>query len=130
MKYSPAVLERVRDPKNVGWLNKDAPDVGTGEAGTLERGTMTRIQVRVDAARRRIDEAVFKVFGCSAAIASASLVTERLLGATVDDARAMQSLAVVAELELPIERANVAALAVEAAKSAIDDWERKHDRDL
>ena len=91
---------------------------------------MTRIQVRVDRTTRRIGEAVFKVFGCSAAIASASLVTERLLGATIDDARGMESLAVVAELELPIERASVAALAVEAAKTAIEDWERKHDRDL
>jgi NifU-like protein involved in Fe-S cluster formation len=96
----------------------------------LERGSMTRIQVRVDRTTQRISEAVFKVFGCSAAIASASLVTERLLGATIDDARGMESLAVVAELELPIERASVAALAVEAAKNAIEDWERKHDRDL
>ena len=125
MNYSSAVLERVRDPKNVGWLPRDAADVGTGEAGTLERGSMTRIQVRVDRESRRIGEAVFKVFGCSAAIASASLVTERLLGSSVEDALAIDSLAVVAELELPIERAGVAALAVEAARSAIDDWERK-----
>lgn len=130
MTYSPAVLERVRDPKFVGWMNKDASDVGTGEAGTLERGTMTRIQVRVDSERGRIDDAVFKVFGCSAAIASASLVTERLRGARLDDVRAMESLAVVAELELPLERAGVAALAVEAAKNAIKDWERKHDRNF
>ena len=130
MNYSPAVLERVRDPKNVGWLPRDAPDVGTGEAGSLERGSMTRIQIRIDPVARRIDEAVFKVFGCSAAIASASLVTERLLGASVEDARSMDSLAVVAELELPIERASVAALAVEAARTAVEDWERKHDRDL
>jgi len=125
MNYSSAVLERVRDPKNVGWLPRDAVDVGTGEAGTLERGSMTRIQVRVDRESRRIGEAVFKVFGCSAAIASASLVTERLLGSSVEDALAIDSLAVVAELELPIERAGVAALAVEAARSAIEDWERK-----
>jgi len=125
MNYSSAVLERVRDPKNVGWLPRDAADVGTGEAGTLERGSMTRIQVRVDRESRRIGEAVFKVFGCSAAIASASLVTERLLGSSVEDALAIDSLAVVAELELPIERAGVAALAVEAARSAIDDWARK-----
>jgi nitrogen fixation NifU-like protein len=125
MKYSPAVLERVRNPKNVGWLPRDGPDVGTGEAGTLEGGSMTRIQLRVDRATRRIDEAVFKVFGCSAAIASASLVTERLLGASVEEAQSLDSLAVVAELELPIERASVAALAVEAARSAVEDWERK-----
>lgn len=125
MNYSPAVLERVRNPKHVGWLPREARDVGTGEAGSLERGTVTRIQVRIDAASRRIGEAVFKVFGCSAAIASASLVTERLHGATLDDAKALEGVMIVAELQLPMERANVAGLAVEAAVKAIEDWERK-----
>ncbi len=130
MEYSPAVLARVRDPKYAGWLPRDSADVGTGEAGTLERGTVTRIQIRIDPATGRIGEAVFKVFGCSAAIASASLVTERLHGATVEQARGMEPLAIVAELELPVDRAGVASLAVEAARSAIEDWKRKHDRDL
>lgn len=128
MQYSPAVLERVRDPRHVGWMPRDAADVGTGEAGSLERGTLTRIQVRI--AGGSVEEAVFKVFGCSAAIASASLVTERLQGATIDAAASMDALTVVAELELPVERAGVAALAVEAARHAIEDWKRKHDRDL
>jgi NifU-like protein involved in Fe-S cluster formation len=130
VNYSSAVLDRVREPKYAGWLPRDAPDVGTGEAGTLDQGTMTRIQVRIDDRTRRIDEAVFKVFGCSAAIASASLVTERLRGATLNEARELDSLGIVAELELPLERAAVAAQAVSAARSAIEDWERKHDRDL
>lgn len=130
MEYSAAVLARVRDPKHVGWMDKDAGDVGTGEAGSLEGGTLTRIQVRVDGVRGRIDEAVFKVFGCSAAIASASLVAERLRGAALDEAREMEAAAVAAELELPMERAGMAALAVAAAKGAVADWERKHDRDL
>ena len=125
MNYSPAVLERVRDPKYVGWLPRDAPDVGTGEAGTIARGMMTRIQVRIDGATRRIEEAVFKVFGCSAAIASASLVAERLRGATLERAANLDALSVAAELQLPIERANVAALAVEAARKAIAEWEQK-----
>ncbi len=125
MNYSAAVLERVRDPKFVGWLPRDAADVGTGEAGSLERGTVTRIQLRIDPVTRRIGEAVFKVFGCSAAIASASLVAERLHGATLEQARDLEGLAVVAELQLPIERASAAALAVEAAKAAIADWEHK-----
>jgi NifU-like protein involved in Fe-S cluster formation len=125
MPYSQAVLERVRDPKHVGWLPRDAPDVGTGEAGAIERGTMTRIQVRIDGATRRIDEAVFKVFGCSAAIASASLVTERLHGASIQDAKALEGMVIVGELQLPMERANVAGLAVEAAVKAIEDWEKK-----
>lgn len=124
MHHSAAVLERVKDPKYVGWLPRDAPDVGTGEAGTIERGTMTRIQVRVGGTGR-IEEAVFKAFGCSAAIASASLVAERLRGAAVEDAKTIDALSIVAELELPLERANVAGLAVEAARSAIANWEEK-----
>jgi nitrogen fixation NifU-like protein len=125
MNYSSAVLERVRDPKYVGWLPRDAADVGTGEAGTMEQGTMTRIQVRIDRMTGRVEEAVFRVFGCSAAIASASLVTERLRGATLDHAASVDALMIVAELQLPMERANVAALAVEAARHAIADWEQK-----
>lgn len=125
MNYSPAVIERVRDPKHAGWLPRDAPDVGTGEAGAIETGTLTRIQVRINPATRRIDGAVFKVSGCSGAIASASLVAERLHGASVDEALAMEGLAVVAELQLPFERARVAALAIEAAKNAIGEWKLK-----
>ena len=125
MKYSPAVLERVRDPKHAGALPRDERHVGTGEAGTLDEGTMTRIQVRIDPATFRVSDAVFKVFGCSAAIASASLVAERLQGAGVTEARGIEPIAVAAELELPMERAHVAALAVRAAQAALDDWERK-----
>ena len=125
MTYSDAVLARARDLKRAGWLRRDAPDVGTGEAGSLDGGTLTRIQVRVDPATGRIEEAVFKVVGCDAAIASASLVTERLQGALVDAARDMEGFAIVAELQLSMERAGVAALAIEAAMKAIADWEEK-----
>jgi NifU-like protein involved in Fe-S cluster formation len=125
MRYSPAVLERVRDPKFAGALPRDERHVGTGEAGTLDAGTMTRIQIRVDPDSFRNYDAVFKVFGCSAAIASASLVAERLQGVAVSEARAIEAIAVVAELQLPMERAHVAALAVRAAQAALDDWERK-----
>jgi NifU-like protein involved in Fe-S cluster formation len=124
MNYSPAVLDRVRDPKFAGALPKDEKRVGTGEAGTLDRGTMTRIQLRVGD-DGRISDAVFKVFGCSAAIASASLVVEQLQGVLTSRVHELEALMVAAELELPIERAHVAALAVRAAKAAIEDWERK-----
>jgi nitrogen fixation NifU-like protein len=127
MQYSPAVLERVRNPKFAGALPKDAADVGTGEAGSLDQGTMVRIQIRVAEDGRRVREAWFKVFGCSAAIASASLVAERLQGVTLSGAREIEAVAVAAELQLPIERAHVAGLAVRAAHAAVADWERKHD---
>jgi iron-sulfur cluster assembly enzyme ISCU, mitochondrial len=130
MSDSPAVLSRVRDPKYVGWLPRDAADVGTGEAGSMERGTMMRMQVRINGDTRRIAEAVFKVFGSSAAIASASLVAERLHGASVGVVKDIEPLMIVAELQLPMERANVAALAIAAANAAIEDWRRKFDRNL
>ena len=129
MNYSPAVLARVREPKFAGALPRDEVNVGTGEAGTLDEGTMTRIQIRAGA-DRQISDAVFKVFGCSAAIASASLVAERLQWASIDEAHAIEAVSVVAELQLPMERAHVAGLAVRAAQAAIVDWERKHDRNL
>jgi NifU-like protein involved in Fe-S cluster formation len=125
MGYSAAVLARVRDPKYAGWLPRDMPDVGTGEAATKQKDTIVRIQVRVDRAARRIDEAVFKASGSSVAIACASLTAERLRGATVEDAREMNAVTIAAELALPVEQASVAALAVEAAKHAVDEWERK-----
>jgi NifU-like protein involved in Fe-S cluster formation len=125
MSHSAAVLERARDPRYVGWLPRDAPDVGTGEAGSIDAGTMTRIQVRINPATRCIEQAVFKVLGGSEAIASASLVAERLHGASIHAALGLDGLNVVAELQLPVERARVAALAVEASRNAIADWEQK-----
>jgi nitrogen fixation NifU-like protein len=124
VNYSSAVLERVRDPKFVGALPRDEVSVGTGEAGSLDEGTMTRIQIRVGA-DGRIADAVFKVFGCSAAIASASLVAERLHGGSVSAELGLDAMTITAELELPIERARVAGLAVRAAQAAIENWKQK-----
>jgi len=108
-----------------GWLPRDAPDVGTGEAATREKDTIVRIQVRVDRTPRRIDEAVFKASGSDIAIAGGSLTAERLVGTTVEEAREMSALTIVAELALPVEQATVAAVAVAAARHAVDEWERK-----
>ena len=124
MKYSPAVLERVREPKFAGALPRDEVNVGTGEAGSLDEGTFVRIQIRVNA-DAHISDAVFKVFGCSAAIASASWVTERLQRARAIDVEELDAMTVVAELELPIERAHIAGLAVRAAKAAVADWRER-----
>jgi len=116
--YSAAVLERVRNPQRVGAL-PEAPEVGTGEAGSLESGTLARIQVRLQ--HGRIVEARFKVFGCSAAIAATSLVTEWLEGGSLEDAGRMTAEGVVEQLALPEERAHVAGVAVEAARQAVRD---------
>ena len=116
MKYSDEVLRRVRELERVGSL--DGEYVGTGEVGTLEQGTMVRIQVR--AAGDRIAQARFKVFGCSAAIASASLVAEWLETAPIDEVNALTADRVVQHLALAPERVHVARMAVDAGLKAIE----------
>ena len=115
MRYSEEVLNRVRTPERVGSLEGD--HVGTGEVGTLDAGTVVRIQVRREG--ERIAEARFKVFGCSAAIASASLVAEWLEGAAMDRAGTMTAEQVVQQLALAPEREHVARMAVEAGLKAV-----------
>ncbi len=116
MRYSDEVLKRVREPQRVGALPA-GDGVGTGVSGTLEEGTVTRIDVRV--CGNRIVEARFKVFGCSAAIASASLVAEWLEGAAPADAQALTAERVVETLQLVPEREHVARRAIEAAQRAV-----------
>ena len=116
MKYSDAVLTRVRHLERVGSL--EGEHVGTGEIGSLEDGTVVRIQVRRDGGR--IAEARFKVFGCSAAIASASLVTEWLEGASIDETQRVTAERVVQRLALAPEREHVAAMAVQAGLQAVE----------
>ena len=118
MAYSAAVLDRVRNPQRVGVL-PDAPDVGTGEAGSMDAGTFARIQVRLE--QGRIVAARFKVFGCSAAIAATGLVAEWLEGASVAEAGLVTPERVVQHLQLPQERVHVAVVAVDAARHAVRD---------
>ena len=122
MRYSDEVLRRVRERPRVGALPAGV-DVGTGVAGTLAEGPVTRIDVRV--AGDRVVEARFKVFGCSAAIASASLVAEWIEGASLDEARALTAERVSATLQLAPEREHVARRAVAAAHDAIANARRK-----
>ena len=115
MRYSEEVLNRVRDPKRAGSL--EGEHVGTGEVGTLDEGTVVRIQVKAEG--DRIAQARFKVFGCSAAIASASLVAEWLELASIDDARQLTPERVVQQLDLAPDRVHVAQMAVDAGLKAI-----------
>ena len=117
MNYSDEVLRRVRQPQRAGSL--EGEHVGTGEVGTLDEGTVVRIQIRKSG--DRIAEARFKVFGCSAAIASASLVAEWLEGAAIDEARQVTPERVVQTLALAPERKHVAQMAVEAGLRAVHD---------
>ena len=122
--YSAAVRERCREPHRAGAWPDGEPGVGTGSAGSLDAGVWTRLQVRVGA-DGRIDDTRFKVFGCSAAIASASFAADALVGATLAEARALAPADVAEALGLQGDKRAMAALATEAARGAVDDWERK-----
>jgi nitrogen fixation protein NifU and related proteins len=122
--YSEAVRERCRDPRRAGAWPDGEHGVGTGSAGSLDEGTWTRLQVHVNA-DGRIDDARFKVFGCSAAIASASFVADRIVGTSPGEARTLAPADVADALELPDDKRAMAVLATDAARGAVEDWERK-----
>ena len=122
--YSAAVRERCREPRRAGAWPDGEPGVGTGSAGSLDAGVWTRLQVRVGA-DGRINDTRFKVFGCSAAIASASFAADALIGATLAEARALSPAGIVHALGLQGDKRAMAALASEAARGAADDCERK-----
>ena len=122
--YSEAVRERCREPRRAGAWPDGAAHVGTGSVGSLDAGTWTRLQVHVDAAGR-IDDTRFKVFGCSAAIASASFVADALVGTPASAAPLLTAGDVADALQLPDDKRHVAAMATEAAQAAAADWQRR-----
>ena len=125
MAYSNKVIDHYENPRNVGSLPKDDPNVGTGLVGAPECGDVMKLQVRVNPETGIIDEAKFKTFGCGSAIASSSLATEWLKGKTVDQALAIKNTDIVNELSLPPVKIHCSVLAEDAIKAAISDYKKK-----
>ena len=126
MAYSNKVIDHFENPRNVGSLDKNAPDVGTGIVGAPECGDVMKLQIQV-AGDGRIVDAKFKTFGCGSAIASSSLATEWLKGRTVEEATTLRNTDIVQELSLPPVKIHCSVLAEDAVKAAIQDWKRKND---
>ena len=125
MAYSKKLLNHFKKPRNVGTLDKDNPNVGTGLVGAPECGDVMRLQIRVDNISGLITDAKFKTFGCGSAIASSSLATEWLKGKTLDEASTIDNMDIVEELELPPVKIHCSVLAEDAIKSAIRDYKKK-----
>ena len=125
MAYSTKVIDHYENPRNVGSMPKDDPNVGTGLVGAPECGDVMKLQVKVNPETGVIDDAKFKTFGCGSAIASSSLATEWLKGKTVDEALAIKNTDIVAELSLPPVKIHCSVLAEDAIKSAIADYKKK-----
>ena len=126
MAYSNKVLDHYNNPRNVGTLDKNSSEVGTGLVGAPECGDVMRLQIRVNPETQVIEEAKFKTFGCGSAIASSSLATEWIKGRTVEDALAIKNTDIVKELSLPPVKIHCSVLAEDAIRAAIGDWKKKN----
>ena len=124
MAYGKKVLDHYENPRNVGILDKDASNVGTGMVGAPACGDVMRLQIQVDD-KGVIEDAKFKTYGCGSAIASSSLLTEWVKGKTVDEASEIKNTEIVEELELPPVKIHCSVLAEDAIKAAINDLKSK-----
>ncbi len=124
MAYSDKVLDHYNNPRNVGSLDKNDDSVGTGVVGAPECGDVMKLQIKVDDDGKIVD-AKFKTYGCGSAIASSSLATEWLQGASVEDAEAISNESIVEELSLPPVKIHCSVLAEDAIKAAISDYKQK-----
>lgn len=127
MAYSEKLLDHFKHPKNVGTLDKEKKNVGTGLVGAPECGDVMRLQIEVDELTNKIVDAKFKTFGCGSAIASSSLATEWLKGKSIDEALTIDNMAIVEELALPPVKIHCSVLAEDAIKSAIADYKKKNE---
>src|ERR1043166_7232026 len=101
MAYSDKVVDHYNNPRNVGSLPKEDPNVGTGLVGAPECGDVMKLQMRINPDTQVIEEARFKTFGCGSAIASSSLATEWVKGKTDRKSTRLNSSHVSEELKLP-----------------------------
>jgi len=127
MAYSDKVIDHYENPRNVGSLPKNDPNVGTGLVGAPECGDVMKLQIKVNPETGVIDDAKFKTFGCGSAIASSSLATEWLKGKTVQEALAIKNTEIVNELSLPPVKIHCSVLAEDAIKAAVRDYKKKQE---
>lgn len=124
MAYSEKVIDHYENPRNVGVLDKDSTQVGTGMVGAPACGDVMRLQIQVND-QGVIQDAKFKTYGCGSAIASSSLLTEWVKGKTLDEARQIKNSEIAEELALPPVKVHCSVLAEDAIKAAIDDLQSK-----
>jgi len=125
--YHKNVIDHYENPRNVGSLDKNADDVGTGLVGAPACGDVMKLQIKVNDAGEIID-AKFKTFGCGSAIASSSLATEWIKGKNVNQASAIKNTDIAKELCLPPVKLHCSMLAEDAIKAALKDYNTKQER--
>ena len=126
MAYSDKVMDHYENPRNVGRLDKEAQDVGTGMVGAPACGDVMQLQIQVND-DGIIEDARFKTYGCGSAIASSSLLTEWVKGRSLDEAGSITNSEIADELALPPVKIHCSVLAEDAIKAAIKDYRQKHE---
>lgn len=126
--YHINVIDHYENPRNVGSLNKNAKNVGTGLVGAPACGDVMKLQIQVDD-NGKIIEAKFKTFGCGSAIASSSLATEWIKGKTVEEALGLKNTYIAKELALPPVKLHCSILAEDAIKAALADYKIKNPKE-
>ena len=124
MAYSDKVLDHYENPRNVGKMNDDDANVGTGMVGAPACGDVMRLQIKVDD-NGVIEDAKFKTYGCGSAIASSSLLTEWVKGRSLDEATEIKNKDIADELGLPPVKIHCSVLAEDTIKAAIADVKSK-----
>ena len=127
MAYSEKVIDHYKEPRNVGSLEKNNTNVGTGLVGAPECGDVMKLQIQVNPETNEIVDAKFKTFGCGSAIASSSLATEWVKGKSIDKAMSIQNTEIVEELSLPPVKIHCSVLAEDAIKAAISDYKSRRE---
>ena len=123
MAYSKQILDHYENPRNVGKMDMNDPNVGTGMVGAPSCGDVMKLQIRVE--DDIIQDAKFKCYGCGSAIASSSIITEMLKGMTLDEAHDIKNVEVVEQLNLPPVKIHCSVLAEDSIKTAIRDYKSK-----
>lgn len=124
MAYSKEVLDHYENPRNVGSLDKNQENVGTGLVGAPACGDVMKLQIMVEDGL--IKDAVFKTYGCGSAIASSSLVTEWIKGKTLQEASTIKNVDIAEHLSLPPVKIHCSVLAEDAIRAAIEDYKNKN----
>ena len=128
MKYSEKTLEYYENIKNMGSLDEDLPNVGTGIVGSPLCGDVMKLQLSFDE-QDRITDAKFKVFGCVSAIASMEKVTTLLKGMSIDEALKIKNADVANSLELSEIKKHCSVLAKEAIEAAVKNYQAKKNKE-
>ena len=124
MAYSDKVIDHYENPRNVGKLDADSDNVGTGMVGAPACGDVMRLQIQVND-EGVIEDAKFKTYGCGSAIASSSLLTEWVKGKKLEEAAAIKNTEIAQELSLPPVKIHCSVLAEDASKAAVKNIREK-----